>query len=153
MARIDDIPEPTRSAILALDVPAAASAPFVDGPPLTARRLAIVTSAALHRRGEPPFPPGSAAVRVLPASLPTRDMVMTHVSINFDRSGWSRDANLAYPIDRLRELAEQGVIGSVADAHYSVMGSTDPRTMVATADAMAHGMRAEGVDAVLLCPV
>ena len=153
MARIDDIPEPTRSAILALDVPAATSAPFVDGPPLTARRIAIVTSAALHRRGELPFPPGSAELRVLPASLPTRDMVMTHVSINFDRSGWSRDANLAYPIDRLRELAEQGVIGSVADAHYSVMGSTDPRTMVATADAMAHGMRAEGVDAVLLCPV
>ena len=153
MARLDDIPEPTRSAILALDVPVATSTPCVDGPPLTARRVAIVTSAALHRRSEPSFPAGSAEVRVLPASLPTRDIVMSHVSINFDRTGWSRDVNVAYPIDRLRELAEHGVIGSVADAHYSVMGSTDPRTMVATADAMARGMRAEGVDAVLLCPV
>jgi len=153
MARVDDIPEPTRSAILALDVPPADSQPFVAGPPLAARRVAIVTSAALHRRGEAPFPAGSAEFRTLPASLPTRDIVMSHVSINFDRTGWSRDANVAYPIDRLRELAGEGVIGAVADTHYSVMGSTDPRTMVATADAMAQAMRAEGVDAVLLCPV
>ncbi len=153
MAHVDDIPEPTRSAILALDVPAAESRPFVAGPKLAERRVAIVTSAALHPRGEAPFPAGSAEFRPLPASLAMRDIVMSHVSINFDRAGWSRDGNVAYPIDRLRELAEEGVIGAVAETHYSVMGSTDPRTMVATADAMAQAMRAEGVDAVLLCPV
>lgn len=153
MAWLDDIPEPTRSAILALDVPVAASRPYVTGPRLAARRVAIVTSAALHRRGDAPFPVGSAEFRVLPASLPTRDIVMSHVSINFDRTAWSRDPNVAYPIDRLRELAADGVIGTVADTHYSVMGSTDPRAMVASADAMAQSMRGEGVDAVLLCPV
>jgi D-proline reductase (dithiol) PrdB len=153
MALVDDIPEPTRSAILALDVPAAETRPFVAGPPLSSRRVAIVTSAALHRRGDAPFPAGSAEARTLPVGLPTRDIVMSHVSINFDRTGWSRDANVAYPIDRLHELAAEGVIGTVADAHYSVMGSTDPRTMATTADAMAKAMRAEGVDAVLLCPV
>jgi D-proline reductase (dithiol) PrdB len=153
MAHVDDIPEPTRSAILGLDVPAGESRSFVVGPPLVARRVAIVTSAALHRRGDAPFPAGSAEFRTLPAALPTRELVMSHVSINFDRSGWSRDANVAYPIDRLHDLAVEGTIGGVADSHYSVMGSTDPRTMVATADAMAQAMRAEGVDAVLLCPV
>jgi D-proline reductase (dithiol) PrdB len=153
MARLDDIPEPTRSAIVALDVPAAAGRPFVSGPALAGRRVAVVTSAALHRRGEAPFPAGSGEVRVLPASLPASELVMSHVSINFDRTGWSRDANVAYPLDRLRELAADGTIGSVADSHYSVMGSTDPRAMVEAADAMAQGMRAEGVDAVLLCPV
>jgi D-proline reductase (dithiol) PrdB len=153
MAHVDDIPEPTRSAILALDVPASESRPFVAGPKLAERRVAIVTSAALHPRGEAPFPAGSAEFRPLPVRLAMRDIVMSHVSINFDRAGWSRDGNVAYPIDRLRELADEGVIGAVAETHYSVMGSTDPRTMVATADAMAQAMRAEGVDAVLLCPV
>jgi D-proline reductase (dithiol) PrdB len=153
MARIDDIPEPTRTAILALDVPAATTHPFVPGPPLAARRVAMVTSAALHRRGEAPFPPGSAELRVLPASLPPADIVMSHVSINFDRAAWSRDINVAYPIDRLRDLAADGTIGSVADAHYSVMGSTDPRAMGEAADTMAAAMHAEGVNAVLLCPV
>ncbi len=104
MAHVDDIPEPTRSAILALDVPAAESRPFVAGPKLAERRVAIVTSAALHPRGEAPFPAGSAEFRPLPARLAMRDIVMSHVSINFDRAGWSRDGNVAYPIDRLREL-------------------------------------------------
>lgn len=153
MARIDDIPEPTRSAILALDIPEAPSRPFVAGPPLSARRVAIVSSAALVRRGDAPFLAGSAEHRALPASLAAGDILMSHVSINFDRSGWQRDINVAYPIDRLRELAADGVIGSVADTHYSVMGSTDPRVMAETADAMAAGMRREGVDAVVLSPV
>lgn len=153
MARTEDIPEPTRSAILALDVPAATTRPFVSGPPLARRRVAMVTSAALHRRGEAPFPPGSAELRILPAALPAADIVMSHVSINYDRAGWSRDINVAYPIDRLRELAAQGHIGSVAASHYSVMGSTDPRAMTEAADTMAATMRAEGVDTVLLCPV
>lgn len=153
MARIDDIPEPTRSAILALEVPVAASKPFVAGPNLAARRVAIVSSAALNRRGDAPFPHGSGEFRALPSSLTADDIVMSHVSINFDRTGWQRDHNVAYPIDRLRELAAEGVIGSVADAHYSVMGSTDPSAMVESADGMAAAMHAEGVTAVVLSPV
>jgi D-proline reductase (dithiol) PrdB len=62
---------------------------------------------------------------------------MSHVSINHDRNGYRRDLNVIYPIDRLRELAEEGVIGSVADTHFSVMGSTDPAAMVASADGIA----------------
>ncbi len=153
MAQIDDIPEPTRSAILALDVPAADRKPFVAGPKLAARRVAIVSSAALVRRGDAPFPPGSGEFRALPASLAADDIVMSHVSINFDRTAWSRDHNVAYPIDRLRDLAADGTIAAVADTHYSVMGSTDPRAMADSADAMAAAMHAEGVTAVVLSPV
>ena len=153
MARIEDIPEPTRSGVLALDVTPFESKPFVSGPPLSARRVAIVSSAALHRRGEPPLLPGTAEFRSLPAGLAAGDILMSHVSIAYDRSGWQRDINTVHPVDRLRELAAEKVIGAVADTHYSVMGSTDPRTMAASADGMAARMRAEGVDTVLLSPV
>ena len=153
MARIEDIPEPTRSGILGLEVTPFDTRPFVSGPKLSKRRVAMVSSAALFRRGEAPFPPGSAEYRALPADLPAGEILMSHVSINFDRAGWQRDINTAYPIDRLRELAAEGVIGAVAETHYSVMGSTDPRAMAASADAMAARMHAEGVDAVLLSPV
>ena len=153
MAWLDDIPEPTRSAILALDVPVAASRPYVTGPRLAARRVAIVTSAALHRRGDAPFPVGSAEFRVLPASLPTRDIVMSHVSINFDRTGFQRDINVVYPIDRLSELAAEGLIGSVAATHYAVMGSTDPKTMSTTVEALVSRLKSDRVDAVLFLPV
>lgn len=153
MARIEEIPEPTRSGILGLEVSPFETRPYVSGPKLSGRRVAIVSSAALFRRGEPPFPPGSAEYRALPAGLPADDILMSHVSINFDRAGWQRDINTVYPIDRLREMAAEGVIAAVADTHYSVMGSTDPRAMAESADAMAARMRDETVDAVLLCPV
>ena len=153
MARIDAIPEPTRTAVLGLDCPAFPDQPFLSGPPLRQRRVAIVTSAALHPREETPFPAGTPEVRLLPATLPAADLLMSHISINFDRTGFQRDINTAYPIDRLRALAAEGVIGSVAATHYAVMGSTDPRTMEATADQIAGLLKQEQVDAVLLTPV
>ena len=153
MARIEDIPEPTRSAVLALAIAGFEAHPFVAGPPLASRRVAVVTSAALHRRGDAPFQPGSAEVRFLPAATPASDLVMSHVSINYDRSGWQRDINTIYPLDRLRALAAAGVIGAVADTHYSVMGSTDPATMAETADQIVGQLRQERSDAVLLSPV
>ena len=60
---------------------------------------------------------------------------------------------MAYPIDRLRDLAAEGAIGSVADTHYTVMGSTDPAAMVEAADGIAAALRADQVNAVVLAPV
>ncbi len=153
MARIDDIPQPTREHIIALEIPSPGERPFVSGPALRQRRVAMVSSAALHDRRELPFLPGSAEYRALPSSLNPADIRMSHVSINYDRSGFQRDINIAYPIDRLNELAAEGVIGSVAATHYSVMGSTDPRTMGETVEALSGRLAADNVDAVLFLPV
>jgi len=153
MARIEDIPQPTRDAVLNLRGQLFDTTPFVSGPKLTDRRVAIVSSAALIRRGDPPFPFGSPEVRFLPATLRPAELLMSHVSINFDRSGFQRDINTAYPIERLRDLAADGVIGGVAETHYTVMGSTDPATMGETADQISGQLRQERIDAVLLSPV
>lgn len=153
MARIEDIPKPTRDAILNLQSTRFEDTPFVTGPALAARRVAIVSSAALVRRDEPPFPFGSPEVRFLPATIPPEDLLISHVSINFDRAGFQRDINTVYPLDRLRDLAAQGVIGGVADTHYTVMGSTDPATMQQAADQITGQLRQERIDAVLLSPV
>jgi D-proline reductase (dithiol) PrdB len=115
--------------------------------------VAIVSSAALIQRGDKPFPFGSAECRFLPASVPNGDILISHVSINFDRTGFQRDLNVVYPIDRLRELAADGVIGGVAETHYTVMGSTDPAGMTEAADQIAGQLRQERIDAVLLSPV
>lgn len=153
LARIEEIPESTRSHILHLDCPTFDSSPFVDGPPLTRRRVAMISSAAIHPRNEPPFPFGSAEFRRLPTSLNVGDIVMSHVSVNFDRHGFQRDVNVIYPIDRMRELAAEGVIGSVAETNYAIMGSTDPVAMQTTADQVTGLLQQDRVDAVLLVPV
>jgi len=153
MARLEDIPEPTRTAARDIACPSFESTPFVGGPALSKRRVALVSSAALIRRGDKPFPVGSGEHRAVPASWPTDDILVSHVSINFDRAGYQRDINVVHPIDRLHDLAAEGAIGSVAQTHFSVMGSTDPAAMANAADDIAQALHADGVDAVLLCPV
>lgn len=153
MARLEDIPEPTRTAVRDLPCPAFETTPFAGGPPLSRRRVAIVSSAALIRRGDKPFPFGSGEYRAVPGTWSNADILVSHVSINFDRAGFQRDINVVYPIDRLRELAADGTIGGVADTHYTVMGSTDPAAMVASADGIAAALHADGVNAVVLAPV
>jgi D-proline reductase (dithiol) PrdB len=157
MARLEDIPEPTRTSVANLPCPSFDTTPFVAGPPLSERRVAIVSSAALIHRGDKPFPFGSGEYRTVPSGATggwnDNDILVSHVSINFDRAGYQRDLNVVYPIDRLRELAVEGVIGSVANTHYTVMGSTDPAAMVEAADGIAAALLADHCDAVVLAPV
>jgi D-proline reductase (dithiol) PrdB len=153
MARIEDIPQPTRDTVVNADCPSFDTMPFVSGPPLSERRVAVVSSAALIRRGDLPFHFGSPEVRFLPATAPLADLLVSHVSINFDRSGYQRDINTVYPIERLRECVDEGVIGALAATHYTVMGSTDPITMEESADQITGQLRQERIDAVLLSPV
>jgi D-proline reductase (dithiol) PrdB len=49
----------------------------------------------------------------------SRDLKLGHHSVNFDRGGFAADLNVVYPIDRLEELAVEGVIGAVAENHYA----------------------------------
>jgi D-proline reductase (dithiol) PrdB len=153
MARPEDIPQPTRDAVLNLPCPTFDTAPFVSGPPLSRRRIAILSSAALVKRGDKPFPFGSGECRFISAGTPTGDLLISHVSINFDRAGWQRDVNVVFPIDRLREMAAAGEIGGVAPTHYTVMGSTDPTAMEAAVDQIAGQLRQERIDSILLSPV
>jgi D-proline reductase (dithiol) PrdB len=86
---------------------------------LAQRRVAIISSAALIRRGDAPLPFGSPEVRFLPHDVPPSDLLVSHVSINFDRSGCQRDINTVYPIKRLRGLVDEGIIGVEHDPKSS----------------------------------
>ncbi|MDD2734584.1 MAG: glycine/sarcosine/betaine reductase selenoprotein B family protein [Desulfuromonadaceae bacterium] len=153
MARLDRMPEDERKHILALPCPAFDSAPWVNSQPLTNIRIALITTAGLHRRGDVPFGVGAADYRVIPAGIPANELVMSHISTNFDRSGFQQDWNVVFPLDRLRELAEEKIIGSVAGYHYSFMGATDPVKMERAARGLAGILKNDRVDAVLLVPV
>lgn len=153
MARLDRMSEDERKHLLALPCPTFNSTPWITGLPLSKRRVAIITTAGLHRRGDSPFGVGAADYRIIPAEIPANDLVMSHISTNFDRSGFQQDWNVVFPMDHLRELVEEKVIGSVSDYHYSFMGATDPVRMETTARNLALIMKKDGVDAVLLVPV
>lgn len=128
--------------------------PFVTGKPLSARRVAIVTTAGLHLGDQPTWQLNDASYRVFSGDLDASELMMGHVSVNFDRTGFQQDVNVVFPIERLREMASDGRIGSVAGFHYSLMGATaTPEALAPTAAQLAELLHADQVDAVALFPV
>lgn len=124
----------------------------VDGPPLNQRRIALISTAGLMHRNDSAFSLGSVDYRILDTQS-SEDILMSHVSTNFDRSGFVQDHNIALPLDRLKEKADKGEIGSVAQYHYSFMGATEPEKMRPAAQALAKNLLADKVDGLVLLPV
>ncbi len=153
MAQLDRMPEPMRSDLTKLPCPSFKTQPWVSGQPLAQRRVVLISTAGLQRRGDRPFEGMTGDYRVIPGEIEAKDLVMTHISTNFDRIGFQQDWNVVFPLDRLRELATEGIIGSMADYHYSFMGATDPAEMEPAARNLATLLKGDRVDAALLVPV
>jgi D-proline reductase (dithiol) PrdB len=158
MVRLTDLPEYEREHFLAKvpALPAFPGRPWAQGPALANRRVAIVTTAGLHLRTDRPFGAGASGIdyRVIPGDVGAAELVTSHQSVNFDRSGMQADWNVVFPLDRLKELARDKVIGSVAAFHYSFMGAISPVTKYEPrARELARILRQDAVDAVLLSPV
>lgn len=127
--------------------------------PLSDCRLALVSTAGLVLPGQEPFDAsmrgGDYSFREIPVEASVESLVDTHRSETFDHEGIRRDPNLAFPLDRLRELVQAGRIGSLNSRHLSFMGSiTAPGRLIRkTAPEAARRLAADGVDAALLVPV
>jgi len=111
---LHEMPDSARDALVNEALPEFEPTPCAAGPALNERRIAIITTAGLHRSGEPTFTPGVGEYPTIPSDIDMDDLVMSHVSNNFDRTGYIQDLNLVFPIERLHELEAGGEIGSVA---------------------------------------
>lgn len=126
--------------------------------PLNACKVALVTTAGVHLKGQTPFDmldkDGDASYRELPSAVPIADYMITHDY--YDHSDADNDINIVFPIERLREMKAEGLIGSLAGVNYGFMGHIDGRyietLMKKTAPQAAAALKAQGVDAVILTP-
>jgi D-proline reductase (dithiol) PrdB len=120
--------------------------------PLHTSRVAIVTTAALHQEGAG-FELGDSDFHFETLPRQAGNLKLGHHSVNFDRGGFAADINVVYPIDRLQELADSGILGEVANNHYSFAGNQSPSVSEIRLDSgprCASEMRKEQVDVVLL---
>ncbi len=153
MVTLAEMPADVRDTLLEQPLPEFAATPWTAPRPLAQSRVAIVSTAGLHRHDDTPFRGGASDYRIIPGDISLADLRLSHVSTNFDRLGFQQDVNTVFPLDRLRELARDGVIGSVAKYHYSFMGATPPAGMEANARELAGVLKGDKVDAVLLMGV
>jgi D-proline reductase (dithiol) PrdB len=125
---------------------------LVKAPALADATVAIVTTAALAHPGEP-WEDQTHEYRLFDRDA--QGLIMAHNSTNLDRTGFALDRNVAYPMERLREMEADGTIGRVAPRHASFIGSTFELStfLLDTGPRLAEILRGDGVDVALLTPV
>jgi D-proline reductase (dithiol) PrdB len=120
--------------------------------------LAVVTTAGVHDKAQKFFdmadPNGDPTFREIDISNPFTDLMITHDY--YDHADADRDINVVFPIERLRELEKEGIIGRVSDRHYGFMGHIlgphiETLTKI-TAPEVANMLKNDRVDIVLLTP-
>ena len=152
MVRWEDIPKALRANMRTRSAPFEHT-PWVDAPRLADARVAIITTAAIHRFDDRPFIGHEGDYRVIPGDIEYGELSMTHSSVNFDRSAYQQDVNVCFPLDHVRTLVASGEIGSVAGWHYSFMGSTAAQRMEPAAKEVSQLLLGDNVNLVLLIPV
>jgi len=119
--------------------------------PLSEATVAIVTTSGVHLCSDKPFvQPSDASFRVIPRSAKAQEIWITHA--NYDRRDAERDLNLIFPLERLLQLESEGVVGRVADAHYSFGFTKDPRNLLSPARQVGNLLSKAHVDLVVLVP-
>ncbi|MDA0733321.1 MAG: glycine/sarcosine/betaine reductase selenoprotein B family protein [Chloroflexi bacterium] len=123
--------------------------------PLTESVVGLFTTGGVHLKSDTPFDVISAhgdwTFRTIPGDVDTSsDLTITHTHYNHVDA--DRDVNCMFPLDRLRELKQQGVIGDVAPNAYTIMGfNPDPAKLIEeTAPEVARRFKADGVDLVFM---
>ena len=98
---------------------------------------------------------GDSSWRAIPGDADSSTLLEGHRSDAFDHGGMASDPELAFPLQRLRELSEAGVVGAVAPHHASCMGSITAtgRLVKETAPEIAARFVEDQVDVALLVPV
>ncbi len=124
--------------------------------PLAQARLTFISSAGIQPKGTMPFdvvhPIGDYSFRRVPSGSKVNDLEIHQ--IKYPTNGAARDLNVIFPIERLQELAAEGMVGALTPNFFSFIGyQMDPTTFERTlAEDIASAVVADGAEAALLCP-
>ena len=122
--------------------------------PLSASRLGLVASGGIYLTGQVAFHyKDDTSWRVIPTDVKTADLRAIHFA--YDLTDARQDPNVVFPIDTLRGLVSEGVIGALAANAYTFMGGiySARRVQDELAPQLLECLLAEYVDAVLFVPV
>lgn len=90
-------------------------------------RIALVTTSGAYVEGMQPFTDNDSTFRLIPADTGTKKI--RFVPGHFDTSKGAIDANIMFPLDRIRDLAAAGEVRKIADYHVSMGLTTELRKL------------------------
>lgn len=118
--------------------------------PLSECKVAFITAGGIHQKNQVPFnTAGDYTFREIPSNISTNELMVTHGG--FDNSDINKDVNAMFPLDRLRELVDEGFIGSLAEEMYGFMGGGGnvEKFKEETGPTIAKKLKYQGVDIVV----
>ena len=119
--------------------------------PLAEATVALIGTGGFHLCTDTPFRLESdASFRVIPRAATASEICITHE--HYDRRDAARDLNLIFPLERLRELERERVIGRVAEEHFGFGFTKQPEDYAAPAHEIGRRMKLAGVHLALLVP-
>jgi len=119
--------------------------------------FALVTSGGLYlKESQPAFDTvsihGDPSIRQIPKTVRQEEIGIAHAQ--YDHSLAEQDINIIFPIHRLIEMEEEGIIGKLVDTHYSYSYVNDVVPLVTqTVPEMISRIKRDGADVALLVPV
>ena len=139
--------------------------------PVADSRIALLTSSGHFVEGDDPEPFGVKAMTqeeatrrireflgespqlcAIPSDTPATSLCVRHGG--YDVRAAETDPNVVFALDRLREIAGEGLIGEVAPTCYSFVGACSQlRLLKENAPEWVSRLKGENVDAALLVPV
>lgn len=156
------------------DVPP--SVVYDDGPftpveaPVTKSRVGLLATSGHFVAGDDPEPFGEAAMsqedamaRIgeflreapvlseIPSDTPTSDLLVRHGG--YDIRSAAKDANVTFPIDRLREADVDGRVGGLPATFFSFPGATSQGRLRKVLPEWVERIHEEAIDVMLLVPV
>jgi D-proline reductase (dithiol) PrdB len=122
--------------------------------PLSECRITLVGSGGIYRKGQIAFhTKDDTSIRIIDSDTATSELRTAHFA--YDQTDARADANCVFPLDRLRELAQQGVIGSLSERALAFMGGiySTRRLEAETGPMLVEHCQAEEPDIVVMVPV
>lgn len=119
--------------------------------PLNEMKVALATAAGVHLKNQERFNfAGDTSFRVIPGTTTSNELMVSHGG--YDNADANKDVNCMFPIDRMHELVENGVIKAFSEVNFGFMGGGGDQTAFTdeTGPEIARQLKAANVDAVLL---
>lgn len=122
--------------------------------PLSECRLTLIASGGIYVTGQVAFHfKDDASFRAIPTDTKTEDLRFAHFA--YDTTDAKIDPNVVFPIDTLRGLVKEGVIGELSEHAFTFMGGiySSRRVRDELAPQLSERAIAEKADVALLVPV
>lgn len=93
-------------------------------------KVVLISSSGVYHKDQPPFNPikNDLTFREIPKEVSVGDLRISHDF--YDHTDAEKDINCVFPIERLRELEQEGFIGGLSEVNFTFMGRIFRKTQL-----------------------